>query len=318
MIIDELGRGTATHDGVAIACATLSHLVCHTQCLSLFVTHYPEVAALATSSSQQQSPAETPLPAPAAVGSGPDGASNQAAGQASPARGRADAAVCSSEGLRGAASSTSSHIAVSHMSYVRHDTRPQQAAAEAATTAEAGTVTGAGSSVGAAAAGSSEAGQTSAAPAEAIPVITFMYKLVEGAADESFGLNVAQVRMEQGADMTAAALAAVEWVVRCGCQSPLLLRQGRIGRVREHDAALSHLLAGAVRCACCVGMSLHGCRCLVCFACRWRDCRRLWSRGQQWWPGSSRSGWVRSSSSPQRGKSSTAHSNRQMRRRCCR
>lgn len=211
VIIDELGRGTATHDGVAIACATLSHLVCHTECLSLFVTHYPEVAALAASS-QQQSPAETPLPAAAAAaaGSGPDGASNQAAGQTVPARGCADVAGCSSEG-RAAASSTSSHIAVSHMSYVRHDMRPQQAAAEAATPAEAGTVTGLGSSVdSAAAAASSEAGQTPAAPAEAIPVITFLYKLVEGAADESFGLNVAQVRMEQGANRTAAELAGVE------------------------------------------------------------------------------------------------------------
>lgn len=42
--MDELGRGTATHDGVAIAMATLGHCVSHLKCLTLFVTHYPEVS----------------------------------------------------------------------------------------------------------------------------------------------------------------------------------------------------------------------------------------------------------------------------------
>lgn len=46
VIMDELGRGTATHDGVAIATASLAHLVARLQCLTLFVTHHPEVAAL--------------------------------------------------------------------------------------------------------------------------------------------------------------------------------------------------------------------------------------------------------------------------------
>ena len=40
VILDELGRGTATFDGMAIAHATLSHLLAHTQCRSLFATHY--------------------------------------------------------------------------------------------------------------------------------------------------------------------------------------------------------------------------------------------------------------------------------------
>uniref|UniRef100_A0A061R6K3 DNA mismatch repair protein MSH3 n=3 Tax=Tetraselmis sp. GSL018 TaxID=582737 RepID=A0A061R6K3_9CHLO len=49
VIIDELGRGTSTHDGVAIASATLEHIL-HTQhCLTLFVTHYPELGNLRTS-----------------------------------------------------------------------------------------------------------------------------------------------------------------------------------------------------------------------------------------------------------------------------
>ena len=43
VIVDELGRGTSTHDGLAIALATLQHLVAHIGCLTLFVTHYPKV-----------------------------------------------------------------------------------------------------------------------------------------------------------------------------------------------------------------------------------------------------------------------------------
>lgn len=43
VIIDELGRGTSTHDGVAIAYATLHHLVAQKKCMVLFVTHYPKI-----------------------------------------------------------------------------------------------------------------------------------------------------------------------------------------------------------------------------------------------------------------------------------
>lgn len=41
------GRGTSTEDGVALAQATLEHLATSTRCLTLFVTHYPEVPAAA-------------------------------------------------------------------------------------------------------------------------------------------------------------------------------------------------------------------------------------------------------------------------------
>lgn len=37
---DELGRGTSTFDGTAIAGATVKHLIERSQCLSLFATHY--------------------------------------------------------------------------------------------------------------------------------------------------------------------------------------------------------------------------------------------------------------------------------------
>lgn len=43
VIIDELGRGTSTHDGVAIAYATLHYLLEQKKCMVLFVTHYPKI-----------------------------------------------------------------------------------------------------------------------------------------------------------------------------------------------------------------------------------------------------------------------------------
>jgi len=40
VIMDELGRGTSTFDGTAIASACVEYLVQHNQCLTLFATHY--------------------------------------------------------------------------------------------------------------------------------------------------------------------------------------------------------------------------------------------------------------------------------------
>ncbi|KAK3111777.1 Mismatch repair protein msh3 [Teratosphaeriaceae sp. CCFEE 6253] len=47
VILDELGRGTSTHDGVAIAQAVLYHAVSHLKCLTLFITHYQSLARVA-------------------------------------------------------------------------------------------------------------------------------------------------------------------------------------------------------------------------------------------------------------------------------
>ncbi|KIL68593.1 hypothetical protein M378DRAFT_8640 [Amanita muscaria Koide BX008] len=45
VILDELGRGTSTFDGMAIADAVLHQLVETTKCKTLFITHYPLVAS---------------------------------------------------------------------------------------------------------------------------------------------------------------------------------------------------------------------------------------------------------------------------------
>ncbi|KAI0648249.1 muts domain V-domain-containing protein [Trametes meyenii] len=44
VVLDELGRGTSTFDGMAIASAVLQHLVQAVKCKTLFITHYPQVA----------------------------------------------------------------------------------------------------------------------------------------------------------------------------------------------------------------------------------------------------------------------------------
>jgi DNA mismatch repair protein MSH3 len=46
VILDELGRGTSTFDGVAIAESVLDYVVRDTQCLTLFITHYQHLASL--------------------------------------------------------------------------------------------------------------------------------------------------------------------------------------------------------------------------------------------------------------------------------
>ncbi|XP_047714726.1 DNA mismatch repair protein Msh3 isoform X6 [Prionailurus viverrinus] len=53
VILDELGRGTSTHDGIAIAYATLEHFIKDVKSLTLFVTHYPSVCELEKSYLQQ-------------------------------------------------------------------------------------------------------------------------------------------------------------------------------------------------------------------------------------------------------------------------
>lgn len=48
VILDEIGRGTATYDGLSIAWATLEHLHEGNQCRALFATHYHELTQLSS------------------------------------------------------------------------------------------------------------------------------------------------------------------------------------------------------------------------------------------------------------------------------
>ncbi|KAJ9652495.1 DNA mismatch repair protein msh6 [Neophaeococcomyces mojaviensis] len=45
VILDELGRGTSSHDGVAVAQAVLHHLASHIGCIGFFATHYHSLGA---------------------------------------------------------------------------------------------------------------------------------------------------------------------------------------------------------------------------------------------------------------------------------
>jgi DNA mismatch repair protein MutS len=46
VILDEIGRGTATFDGLSIAWATLEHLHDNIKCRCLFASHYHELTSL--------------------------------------------------------------------------------------------------------------------------------------------------------------------------------------------------------------------------------------------------------------------------------
>jgi DNA mismatch repair protein MutS len=47
VVLDEIGRGTSTYDGLAIAWAVAEHLAERTRCRTLFATHYQELCELA-------------------------------------------------------------------------------------------------------------------------------------------------------------------------------------------------------------------------------------------------------------------------------
>ncbi|GLC58458.1 DNA mismatch repair protein msh6 [Pleodorina starrii] len=56
LVLDELGRGTATHDGQAVAGAVLEHLTRELGCRTLFATHYHGLAAEAWAEAEAGAP----------------------------------------------------------------------------------------------------------------------------------------------------------------------------------------------------------------------------------------------------------------------
>ena len=46
IVLDEIGRGTSTFDGLALAWAIARHLLAHNNCHTLFATHYFELTQL--------------------------------------------------------------------------------------------------------------------------------------------------------------------------------------------------------------------------------------------------------------------------------
>ncbi len=48
VLMDEIGRGTSTYEGSALALSIAEHLVAKIKCFTLFSTHYPEIASLSS------------------------------------------------------------------------------------------------------------------------------------------------------------------------------------------------------------------------------------------------------------------------------
>ena len=61
LILDEVGRGTATDDGLAIARAVLEDINRRIGARALFATHYLELTAVATSCQRSQTSTSRPL-----------------------------------------------------------------------------------------------------------------------------------------------------------------------------------------------------------------------------------------------------------------
>ncbi|GAB4814961.1 hypothetical protein N2152v2_002007 [Parachlorella kessleri] len=171
VVIDELGRGTSTRDGVAIAAATLEYLARDLGCLTLFVTHYPQVAALHKRF-------------PGMIATGFMGFLEDA-----------------SPGIKATSGGSHPNVSIAPQPSSNPTTDLCQPAP-----VPSGPPTPMNGPAGAALGGDSTAAEGEEA---AMPSITFLYKLTPGVAPRSFGLNVARMaHLPLGVVRHAAVLAA--------------------------------------------------------------------------------------------------------------
>jgi|AntAceMinimDraft_1070359.scaffolds.fasta_scaffold51587_1 DNA mismatch repair protein MSH3 len=210
VVLDELGRGTSTHDGVAVAHATLDYLVSGGRSLTLFVTHYPNVARELRAKHPRHCAAVFTSYMEAGGAGGDSGDSGDHGGGGGSGW---SAYVGSGDGSKGRGNGASEQITYSEPAGAVVGAVVAAAVATAAAgTAEAGGDTATPMDAGPTAdvsaapinqsttveAGSnqSEASAVAAAAAAADSPgehIEFMYKLTPGVAHRSFGLNVARM-----------------------------------------------------------------------------------------------------------------------------
>ncbi|KAK3732903.1 hypothetical protein QZH41_012683, partial [Actinostola sp. cb2023] len=119
VILDELGRGTSTHDGIAVAYATLYHIIAKIGSLTMFVTHYPNIAEIEKSFPE--------------------------------------------------------HVTNNHMAFMTSQDSAYQSPTEEKTTSLA------------------SSGKDDDVKHCGTPSVTFLYRLVKGVAERSYGLNVARL-----------------------------------------------------------------------------------------------------------------------------
>ena len=166
------GRGTSTHDGTAIAFATLRYLLQEVGCLTLFITHFPPLCDTAA------------LAAPAAL-----------AASAAPS---APAALAVAYPCAGA-------TANAHMAFMEvggGDVEPGEVVTAADNNA-------AGDAAGARAEEGRPVEETeTGAPGGGTAEVTFLYELTAGRAPRSYGLNVARLAAVPAPVLKAARLQA--------------------------------------------------------------------------------------------------------------
>ena len=166
VVLDELGRGTATHDGAAIAHATLYYLAFNTKCATLFVTHYNNIADLAESESTSESASSS---LSSSSSSSPTASSPSLPTQL-PSPWAATGPPIQSQGI----------IVNVFMDFLIDDQSNSSSSHPPPSNTSATT-------------SSSSRLLTSSAPSSLLADVTFLYRAVEGRASASHGLNVARL-----------------------------------------------------------------------------------------------------------------------------